>query len=117
MDKLKVGDKVVKISRSRWGNNTNYTFATVTRITKTQAILSNDVKLINEPTKRPIGKEIGFPIYGNKWTFYINVTDEIIEEANQEKKRQTICNWFSEKEFTEDDKKIIYETFEKLNKL
>lgn len=46
--KLEVGDNLYKIGNNRWGRESLPEFASVVRLTATQAILSNGVKLKNE---------------------------------------------------------------------
>jgi hypothetical protein len=41
---LKVGDRLCRKSHARYGNGVFFNFATVERLTKTQAILSNRMK-------------------------------------------------------------------------
>lgn len=110
METLKVGDKVYNQLSPRWRDDIYYKFATVERLTKTQAILSDGTKLINEPLEDFYIKKVGFCVYGDRYTKWRFVTEEIIEKAKAEKEKQTINNWFSNKKFTNEEKKIIYNT-------
>jgi hypothetical protein len=114
--KLKVGDKVYSIEHEQWGNNIYYIFATVERITKTQAILSNGVRLINEP-KNNYHNNIGYQTFGDSWKWYHIQTVEAIEESKKENKRQDIVRWFKNKKFTEEEQFLIYDTFKNIDKL
>lgn len=114
MEILKVGDKVVKVSCHPWSNDKYYNFSTVVRTTKTQAILENGTKLINE-ISHDYSKNIVFREYGNRYDYYSIVTDELIKESKDEKLRQYINIWFFEKKFTEKEKFIIYNNFKELN--
>ena len=115
MELLKVGDKVYYKDHSRWTNFVTYKFATVDRLTKTQAILSNGTKLINEPTNDNHDKVFGYSTYGDKWSKWYVQTPEILEEARLEKERQAIVRWFNDRKFSEEEKRIIYNKFKELN--
>lgn len=117
MEKLKIGDKVYYKKHQQWGNNVYYTFAVVERLTKTQAILSDGTKLVNEPKFDNWSKIVGYPTYGDSWEKWHIETPEIIEEANKEKKRQKIVAWFRNRKFSEEEQFIIYNTFKTLNQL
>lgn len=117
MELLKLGDKVYEKTHQRYGNNIYYNFSEVERLTKTQAILANGKKIINEPTKGHYDTVIGYPTYGNRWDKWHIVTPEILEEAQKEKTRQTIVRWFDNRKFSEEEKYIIYNTFKTLNQL
>lgn len=117
MELLKIGDKVYNANHSSFSRNVNYKFATVERLTKTQAILSNGTKLINEPIKGYYERDYGFCVYGDKYTKWYLATDEILLKAEKEKERQLIKSWFNNKikTFTDEEKKIIYLHFKELN--
>ncbi len=117
MEKLKVGDKLYLKQHARWGDDIYYQFASVERLTKTQAVLSNGVKLINEPSKDYYSKEIGYSVYGDRWTKWYFQNEQILIEAKVEKEKRLIDNWFSKRKFTNEEKKIIYLKFQELNLL
>lgn len=117
MELLKVGDKVYEKTHQRYGKNVYYNFSEVERLTKTQAILSNGKKIINEPSKGHYDNLIGYPTYGNRWNKWHIVTPEIIEESNKEKTRQKIVSWYNNRKFSEEEQFIIYNTFKTLNQL
>lgn len=107
--KLCVGDKVCNIRNQRWSDGVVYSFATVIRLTATQAVLSDGTKLINEPTKISYTNgKYGFSVYGDRWTKWQLVTGEILVEASIEKERQFINKWFDAQKFTNEQKKSIY---------
>jgi hypothetical protein len=119
MEPLKVGDKVYLKEAMRYSNFITYKIATVERLTKTQAILSNKDKVINEPKLTGyIGdKIIGFEIYGDRWKHYHILTDEIMEEAKIQSEKIKAHNWFIKKNFTNEEEELIYKYFSQLNKL
>lgn len=117
MEQLKVGDKLYNKQHQQWGNNVYYNFSTVERLTKTQAILSNGTKLVNEPKFDNWSKTIGYSVYGDSWNKWHIETPEILEEANKEKTRQKIVNWFKNRKFSEEEQFIIYNTFKTINQL
>jgi len=109
MEKLKIGDKLyIKVNR-RLSNFVDYKFAEVVRLTKTQAILSNGTKLINEPTSNWHDEEKKFfSEYGDKYSKWTFQDEKIIDEANKERKKIKIHVWFRDKFFTELEKEQIY---------
>jgi hypothetical protein len=115
MNPLKVGDKVYLKAHSRWRNDVYYRFEVVERITKTQAILSNGIRLINTPEVDYYSKIVCYPVYGDTWVKWSIQTPEILEEAKAEKERQSIISWFNDRKFSEEEKRIIYTTFKDLN--
>jgi hypothetical protein len=115
MQPLKVGDKVYSKRYERWGNNTYYYFAVVERLTKTQAILSGGTRLINTPKVDYFSKIVCYPVYGDTWVKWSIQTPEILEEAKLERERQSVLRWFKDRQFSEEEKRIIYNTFKELN--
>ena len=110
MNKLKIGDEVVQIQQTRWMNQPNYIFKKVARLTKTQAVLENGDKLINEAIFPNWNKKdlVGFLIYGDRYNYYQFVTDEIIVLAKLQKQKNIVEKWFSIKNFTIKEKTTIY---------
>lgn len=115
MELLKVGDKVYNKTHERWGNNVYYNFSTVERLTKTQAVLSDGTKLVNNPVLCYHNNIVGYRTYGDTWNEWHIQTPDIIAEAKLEKERQSIVNWFSRREFSEEEIRIIYLKFQELN--
>lgn len=116
MEKLKVGDKLVNEEKSQWSNDWTYTFAKVERLTATQAILDNGVRLKNEPHLSYVGV-VEFGVVGDIWTKYTHITPEIIEKALKEKEKQATKRWFSNKRFSDEEIKIIYDHFKSMDKI
>ena len=117
MEKLKIGDKVVRQSNDRWSRNVYYSFSKVERLTKTQAVLTDGTKLVNEPKLDHWENKIMYSAFGDRWEKWVIETPEIIEEAKKEKERQQINRWFNDRKFNEEEIFIIYNTFKSLNKL
>ena len=115
MEKLKVGDKLYFTSKQRWGMRINYRFETVERLTKTQAVLSDGTKLINEPTTDWARKKVCYSEYGNRYDKWYFQTEEILLEAKKEKERQSIESWFESRKFSDEEKKIVYLKFKELD--
>lgn len=107
MEKLKVGDKVYTEISHRWSRETEYVVADVIRLTKTQAVLSNGTKLINEVVKA-WNKEECFSEYGDRWINWHIQTDEFLEKYNEWKEKRIIEKWFDSQKFTFEEKKNIY---------
>ena len=66
MELVKIGDKVYNERYHSWTKTVSYRLATIERLTKTQAILSDGTKLINEPTKGYDSNQIEYPQYGDR---------------------------------------------------
>lgn len=115
MESLKVGDKLYQKQYKSWGRGITYNFATVERLTRTQAILSNGVRLINNG-KMSCG-ERGYSVYGDIWSMWHIETEEILLEFELEQERKKIDSWFSNRKFSDEEKKIIYMKFEELGLL
>jgi hypothetical protein len=111
MELLKIGDKLYSKIKSSWNNDVYYHFATVERLTKTQAVLSDGTKLINKPEMDYHSKTMGYCVWGDTWTKWHFETPAILEEAKKEKTRQAIISWFDNRKFTEEDKFVIFYTF------
>jgi hypothetical protein len=114
MEKLKVGDKVYNISKNRWSDITYYNLSEVVRLTKTQAVLENGTKLINELVT-DYNREKCFSEYGDRYNKWYIQTPEILEKAKAEKEKQIVRNWFENRKFTDEEKKKIYLQFKKEN--
>lgn len=113
---LEVGDRLYNRGYSRWTGKVTYTFATVERITETQAILSNGARLTNEPKKFYLDAEYGYLAIGNLSKWYI-VKEDVLLEAEKEKERQAIDSWFAKRSFSSEEKRIIYFKFKELGLL
>ena len=111
-----MGDKLYFTSKQRWGMRINYRFETVERLTKTQAVLSDGTKLINEPTTDwGTDKKVCYSEYGNRYDKWYFQTEEILLEAKKEKERQSIESWFESRKFSDEEKKIVYLKFKELD--
>jgi len=117
MQPLKVGDKVYLKKCPSYSNNCYYYFQNVVRLTKTQAVLSSGKKLINTPKVDYQSKTIYYRAYGDMWEEWRIQTTEILEEAKLEKERRSILGWFDSHKFSEEEKRIVYNTFKELNVL
>ena len=114
MENLKVGDKVYNVSKHRWSDITYYNLCEVVRLTKTQAVLDNGTKLINEVTT-DYNRDKVFSEYGDKYNRWYFQTPEILEKAKKEKEKQFVRNWFGKRNFTDEEKNIVYLKFKELN--
>lgn len=96
---LQVGDAVYLREMDSWNRDIHrYRFATVERLTKTRAVLSNKVVLINEPKfytnwdkKESVTQ---FYEYGNTRIRYEFTTPKVIEEAKKAKEIENSINFF-----------------------
>ena len=117
MEKLKVGDKIYIAETSRWSKRINYVLDEVVRLTKTQAVLSEGRKIINEPTTEWNNKETCFCEYGDRYRKWFLQTEEVLIKVKAERERQFIEQWFSAKKFTDEEQRLIYLKFKELNLL
>jgi hypothetical protein len=114
-NKLEVGDKLVAIQHSRYGSGKSFTHVVIDRVTKTQAITTSGRKIklegnINQFDKILYFEEIPFSYHN---TDYQLETDETQLEETKEIERRKIDSWFSEKKFTDEEKKQIYKLLNK----
>ena len=110
-EQLKAGDKVYFKKNPAWGRNITYKISEVERLTKTQAILKNGVRLINQPKKTLYKPSIKYQEYGDSFSEWMILTPEIGLEAKIEKERQDIDHWFCSHQFTDEQKKQVWELF------
>lgn len=111
MRKLIVGDKLYR--EYTLSSNVNFEFATVEKITKTQAVLSNGVRLINEPKKDYYTEETIYQVFGDRWESYSFQNDEVVKRAEQERYKQKVNRWLREEKLTQEEKILVYETIQK----
>jgi len=108
-EKLKVGDEVFYAKRNRKDKDVTYIFKSVVRLTATQAVLTDGEKLKNEPSKDWQGN-IRFIELGNRDSWHL-ATEKVKKDAEAEKHRQTVNRWFRNHDFTDEQKKQIYNLF------
>ncbi len=114
---LKKGDKVYLKTVNRWNRDeVHYRLDEVVRTTRTQAILSSGIRLINKATI-DWSKELSFSEHGERYTKWKILTDDVLEDSKKQKERQFLNNWFSKRKFTDEEIKIIYQRFKELNLL
>lgn len=113
--KLQVGDKLYKRGDNRWGRESIPQFASVVRLSATQALLSNGVRLKNEI--RFWSEKLCFSEVGKNFEFWYFETPEIVEEAKRLKEESRIRRWFELKKWDIEEMKLVYETFKEKNLL
>lgn len=109
MEKLKVGDNVVKIGDHL--SHTSYHFDVVERLTPTLAVTKRGVKIKNEP-KSTFGEGFVFKEHGERWKEWQLSTSEIVSAALKQKKEIEARAWLREKKFTTDEVVRLKEMFE-----
>jgi hypothetical protein len=107
---LKVGDRVCHVNDSSWNRFVQYEFATVIRVTETQAVL--DKTHLTKLCKDKLAEDAYYK-YGNKRSKWVIETQELVELARVSRKRQTIYTWFENKKFTQEEKTTIYNLLNK----
>lgn len=109
--KLKVGDEVYTIYTRRYSPKiTGYEFQKVVRLTKTRAVLESGAQIVNEPIKRT-DLDIFFLEYSTRIRWMLS-TDEAKRISDKFYRTRKISDWFSSKEFTDEEKELIYNQFE-----
>ncbi len=104
---LVIGDEVYCIRHSSYGEDRahEYSFAIVVKLTKTRAILSNDIVLINTPIYNPnhwctSERTPQYEVYGKRNSYsslpgYWRLsTPEAKKEGNKERLKQKAINFF-----------------------
>jgi len=109
MEKLKVGDHVVRINYNF--SYTTYTFDKVERLTPTLAVTKRGVKIKNEP-KSTSGEGFVFKEHGDHWKEWQLSTPEIVASALKQKKEIEARAWLREKKFTAEEVVRLKEMFE-----
>jgi len=110
-NKLEVGDKIVSVVSIRWTNFIDYNFDEVERLTSTQAITKNGIRLKNEGRLSwADNKTIKFKEHKSGYDAdnYQLVTDKILQDYNVEKHKQKVSNWFDKQKFTFEQKELIF---------
>lgn len=111
MDDLKIGDQLYNLSQNGFGDFFRYSFSEVVRLTKTLAVLDNGVRLRNRPIRSLINNEIGYSLATNRWVYWHKVTEEIKQKSAEENKKILVDDWFRQRSFNLEEKKIIYHLF------
>lgn len=117
MEELKVGDKLYNVGQNGFGDFFRYSFSEVVRLTKTLAVLDNGERLKNKPVKSLITGEIGYALASNRWVYWHILTKEIQDLAEEENQKITIHDWFKDRHFNMEDKRMIYHYFENQGRL
>ncbi|WP_299433913.1 pyruvate kinase [uncultured Maribacter sp.] len=115
MEKLKIGDKVYNVKRDGFEDLARYTFSVVEKTTKTLAVLKNGVRLKNDPKISYIMEDVGFSVYRDYATHWHLVSLKAIREAQIENEKIKAIDWFENKNFTNNEKLLIYRKFCELN--
>ncbi|NHF59437.1 pyruvate kinase [Flavobacteriaceae bacterium TP-CH-4] len=111
MEKLKVVDKLYNVKQNGFSDFARYSFSEVVRLTKTLAILKNGVRLVNQPVTSYIMEEVGFSVSRNKGAHWHLVSLKAIRDAQVENEKIAAHDWFEMKEFTLEEKQLIYLQF------
>lgn len=114
MRKLEIGDKVYNAKQNGFADFIRYSFSEVVALTKTLAVLKNGVKLFNEPRISYITEDVGYSVSRQKGLHWHLVSLESIRKAQIENEKIAAHDWFVSKEFSLEEKKLIYRQFKKL---
>lgn len=115
MRELEVGDKMYNVKQDGFGDFARYTFSEVVTLTKTLAILKNGVRLYNQPRASYIIEDIGYCVSRKKGVHWHLVSLKAIRIAQVENAKIEAHDWFETKEFSLQEKQLIYKEFKKLS--
>jgi len=113
MRELEIGDKLYNVSRDGFEDFPRYTFSEVVRLTKTLAVLKNGTRLYNRPLRSYIMEDVGYNVSRKKGVHWHLVSLQAIRKAQIENERIAAHDWFENKEFTIEEKQLIYRSFAK----
>ena len=111
MRQLEIGDKLYNVRQDGFGDFARYSFSEVVKLTKTLAILKNGMRLYNQPRPSYIIEDIGYCVSRKKGVHWHLVSLKAIRNAQIENEKITAHNWFEAKEFTLQEKQLIYKEF------
>ncbi len=111
MEKLKVGDKLYNVHQDGFADFARYSFSEVVKLTKTLAILKNGVRLFNQPKISYIMSDIGYSVSRDKGKHWHLVSLRAIRDAQVENQKIAAHDWFENKEFSIEEKQLIYKLF------
>lgn len=111
MRELIIGDKVYNVAQEGFDDFARYSFSEVVRLTETLAVLKNGVRLINRPKHSYIMEDIGYSVSRNKGSHWHLVSLRAIRKAQLENEKIKVYDWFKEKNFSLNEKKLIYDQF------
>ena len=115
MRPLKVGDKVYGVTQEGFDDFKRYSFSVVVKLTKTLAILKNGIRLVNDPRPSYIIETIGYSVYKQRGMHWYLVSINAIRQAQIENRKIEAHDWFKDRQFTIEEKQLIYEFFTKKN--
>jgi len=113
MRELVVGDKMYNVSRDGFADFARYTFSEVVRLTKTLAILKDGTRLYNRPYPSYLIEDIGYNVFRKKGVHWHLVSLNAIRKAQIENEKIAAHDWFETKEFSLEEKQLIYRSFVK----
>lgn len=111
-NKLEVGDEVYR-ERTSISNVLNYEILKVMKVTKTTAILNNNIKLQRESHNSFSNTKRWSVIPHRTYTSYELLTEEIRAKIAESKILYTKLSWFNNKQFTDEEKIQIYDLLNK----
>ncbi len=107
MNELQIGDKMYNVKQQGFDDFMRFSFSEVVELTKTLAVLKNGVKLVNQP-KTSFIEPIGYSVNRDRKTHWHLMTLEIIRKAQIENEKIAIHDWFENKEFSFEEKRIVF---------
>lgn len=113
MRQLEVDDKLYNVRQDGFGDFARYSFSEVVKLTKTLAILKNGVRLYNQPRPSYIIEDVGYCVSRKKGVHWHLVSLKAIRNAQIENESIAAHDWFEAKEFTLQEKQLIYKEFTK----
>ncbi|MFP2997243.1 pyruvate kinase [Spongiivirga sp. MCCC 1A20706] len=108
MRALEIGDKVYNVTQDGFDDFRRYSFSEVVRLTKTLAVLKNGVRLYNRPCISYLVEDIGYNVYRKRGVHWHLASIKAIRKAQIENEKILAHDWFQNKEFTIQEKLLIY---------
>ncbi|MCM4168327.1 hypothetical protein KCTC52924_03893 [Arenibacter antarcticus] len=108
---LKVGDKLYNVSQNGFSDFMRYTFSEVVRLTKTLAILENGERIRNIKTTSALDNDFCYSQANNRWVYWYLVSEEILQRAEAENEKIAVRDWFADRSFSLEEKRMIYRLF------
>ena len=114
MRELEVGDKLYNVKQNGFADFARYSFSEVVELTKTLAILKNGIRLYNQPKISYIMEDVGYSVSRSKGEHWHLVSLKAIRKAQVENEKITAHDWFESKEFSLEEKQLIYKELRNL---
>lgn len=114
MKYLEVGDKMYNVKQDGFSDFARYSFSEVIELTKTLALLKNGIRIYNQPKVSYLVEDVGYSVSRKKGVHWHLVSLKAIRNAQVENEKIAAYDWFEAKEFSLQEKQLIYKEFKKV---